>query len=89
MDGDLKHAFMCLALRTMCQEDVITNDVYVTTRMHVNELVASVSRSNWISSMSAALNRAGIVTLENAGDEDALCKQLYIWHVFDLKRKGL
>lgn len=88
MDGDLKHTFMCLTLRTMCQQGLIPNDDYVSARLAVKTLVRGIMPDSV--ALGQALQYAGVTTSSIEFKEECdIFKQLYIWWVFDLKRKGL
>lgn len=87
-DGDLKHSFMCLALRTMAQVGQIDHQTYVDARHAVNELIHSMLPNSVC--LGAALRMKGVLANNSTYEEDLVaCKELYIWWVFDLKRKGL
>ena len=87
-DGLIQHTFMCLSLRTMSNDNTIDHEDYVDTRRAVNDMVSGIWPDSIV--LSDALSKVGIIPRTNDFDADnAVCKQLYIWWVFDLKRKGL
>lgn len=75
--------FMCVALKRASLGYLVH---------HVERLVGSIYPSSWDSTpLANALNNARIFKMEDNTEKASFDfnKQLYIWWVFDLKRKGM
>jgi len=87
-DRSVGSQYMCIVMDSYLAQKEITISEYTETINFIEELVNSFSNEN--SALVAALATAGY--LEEARINKKIMEyttQLYIWAVFDLKRKGL
>lgn len=81
--------FMCNALHSMMRAGLITRNQHDKAVKCIQAMMLGIFPDYQCYTLVDALYRKGVTTNKDIFDNYEFTQQLYVWWVFDLKRKGL